>query len=182
MFKTLKFFLFFPKIGPDMFLTHWLLYLKITRLWFQAKKIYKIGSNSEIRPFATINGTNSIIIGNNVIIPPGTILSSIDKEPQNGIEICDDVLLGPNVSIYSATHNFDNIDLPIKKQGYSSSKVLIKEGAWIGVNSVILPGVTIGKNCVIGANSVVTKSIPDYTVAVGAPAKVIKILEKKEEK
>ncbi|MDY0328078.1 MAG: acyltransferase [Arcobacteraceae bacterium] len=180
MFKTLKFFLFFPKIGPDMYLTHWLLYAKTSRLWFQKKKIYKIGTNSEIRPFVTINGTNSITIGDNVIIPPGTILSAMPNDPDNGIEISNDVLLGPNVSIYSATHNFDKIDIPIKAQGYNSKKVLIKEGAWIGVNSVILPGVTIGRNSVIGANSVVTKDIPDYSVAVGSPARVVKILTKGE--
>ena len=180
MFKTLNFFLFYPKIGPDMYLTHWLLYMKTTRMWFQKKKIYKIGTNSEIRPFVTINGTNSITIGDNVIVPPGTILSAMANDPENGIVLCDNVLLGPNVSIYSATHNFDNIYIPIKEQGYSSKKVVIKEGAWIGVNSVILPGVTIGKNCVIGANSVVTKDIPDYTVAVGSPAKVVKILTKGE--
>ncbi len=180
MFKTLKFFLFFPKIGPDMYLTHWLLYIKTLRLWFQKKKLYKIGKNSEIRPFVTINGTDSIIIGDNVIIPPGTTLSSMANDPDNGIEICDNVLLGPNVSIYSATHNFKNIHIPIKEQGYNFKKVLIKEGSWIGVNSVILPGITIGKNCVVGANSVVTKDLPDYAVAVGAPAKVIKILHKEE--
>jgi len=177
MFSSLKFFLFFPKIGPDMYFTHWLLYIKTTRLWFQKKKLYQIGENSEIRPYVTINGTNSISIGKNVIVPPGTILSAMADDPENWIEIEDDVLLGPNVSIYSATHNYKDTETPIKYQGYTSKKVIIKQGAWIGVNSVILPGVTIGKNAVVGANSVVTKSVSDYSVVVGSPAVAIKRLK-----
>jgi acetyltransferase-like isoleucine patch superfamily enzyme len=55
--------------------------------------------------------------------------------------------------------------------------VLIREGAWLGQNVVVCPGVTIGKGAVVGANSVVTTSIPDYCVAVGAPAKVIRAIE-----
>ena len=116
MLKTLKFFLLYPKIGPDMYFTHWFFYFKTTRKWFQNKKIYKIGKNSEIRPFITINGTNSVTIGDNVIVPPGTILSSMPNDPANGIIIEDDVLIGPNVSIYSATHNYSDTSLAIKNK------------------------------------------------------------------
>ncbi len=180
MFKSLKFFLFYPKIGPDMYLTHWLLYIKTLRLWFQQKKLYKIGKNSEIRPFVTINGTNSITIGDNVILQPGTLLSSLINDPDKVIE--DNVLLGPNISIYSATHNFENINLPIREQGYNASKTTIKQGAWIGVNSVIMPGVTVGKNSVVAAGAIITRDIPDYCVAAGVPAKVIKRLGKENVK
>lgn len=178
MLKTLKFFLFYPKIGPDMYLTHWLLYFKTTRKWFQKKKIYKIGINSEIRPFVTINGTNSITIGDNVIVPPGTILSCMPNDPTNGILIENDVLIGPNVSIYSATHNYSDTSLAIKDQGYNSKKVTIKQGSWLGVNSVIMPGITIGKNSVIAAGAIVTNDVPDYSVVAGVPAKIIREMEK----
>ena len=178
MLRNLKFFLFYPKIGPDMYLTHWLLYVKTLRLWFQKKKLYKIGENSEVRPFVTINGTDSITIGNNVILQPGTILSAMPGDPDRGIFIEDDVLLGPNISIYSATHNFENISVPIKYQGYNSKVVTIQRGAWIGINSVIMPGVTIGQNSVVAAGAIVTKDIPDYCVAAGVPARIIKKLEK----
>ncbi len=180
MFKSLKFFLFYPKIGPDMYLTHWLLYIKTSRLWFQKKKLYKIGKNSEVRPFVTIYGTNSIVIGDNVILQPGTILGSMSNDPGNGITIEDDVLLGPNISIYSATHNFGDTCLPIKEQGYNSSKVTIKQGSWIGVNSVIMPGVTVGRNSVVAAGAIVVKDVPDYCVVAGVPAKVIKRLGKED--
>lgn len=176
MFKTLKFFLFYPKIGPDMYLTHWLLYFKTSRRWFQKKKLYEIGENSELRPFVSINGTDSISIGKNVIIPPGTILSAMPNDIEHGIFIEDDVLIGPNVSIYSATHNYKNVNLAIKKQGYIAKKVTIKQGSWLGVNSVIMPGITVGINSVVAAGSIVTKDVPDYCVVAGAPAKIIKKL------
>jgi len=179
MFKHLKFILFYPKIGPDMYLTHWLLFFKPFRMWFQKKKIGTIGANSEIRPYSTILGTGNVVIGERVIIPPYTLLSTLPGNPSSIITIEDDVLLGPNTSIYSSTHNFDDITKPIKDQGYSVESVTLKAGCWIGVNVVILPGVTIGKNAVIGANSVVTKNIPDYAVAVGAPAKVVRYLNEK---
>ncbi|MCT7525393.1 hypothetical protein N5T77_10065 [Aliarcobacter cryaerophilus] len=87
--------------------------------------------------------------------------------------------MGASVHFYVNNHKFDRIDVPLIEQGYYPSQtVVIKEGAWIGANSIILPGVTIGKNSVIGAGSIVTKSIPDFSVAVGNPAKIIKkILE-----
>ena len=91
------------------------------------------------------------------------------------IEIQDNVLIGSGVHIYVSNHAFDEIGRAIYFQGHKPAmKVTIKEGAWIGAKTVILPGVTIGRNSVIGAGSVVTKSIPDFTVAVGNPAKAIK--------
>lgn len=165
-----------PKIGPDMYLTHWLLFYKPLRLWFQKKKIWQIGENSEIRPFCTIIGTNNVKIGKNVIIPPGTNLVSFPNNHDAIICIEDDVLLGPNVSIYCSTHNFQNVKVPIKDQGYNMSSVTLKSGCWIGINTVILPGVTIGKNSVVGANSLVNKDVPDYCIAVGSPARVIRNL------
>ncbi|MDF1874438.1 acyltransferase [Sulfurimonas sp. SAG-AH-194-I05] len=182
MFSTLRFFLFYPKIAPDMYLTHWLLYFKTSRVWFQKKKLYSIGNNSEIRPFVSLNGTNSISIGDNVIVPPGTILSAMPNDIKNGIFIENDVLLGPNVSIYSATHKYKDITIPIKKQGYTAKKVLIKEGSWLGVNSVIMPGVTIGKNAVVAAGSIVTKDVPDNCIVAGVPAKIIKKLGENDDK
>lgn len=85
------------------------------------------------------------------------------------------MLFGPNVSLFSATHdtsvesrrNFVEYALPIT----------IGDDCWIGGNTTVMPGVTIGKGCTIGAGSVVTKDIPEFSVAVGVPAKVIKKLE-----
>jgi acetyltransferase-like isoleucine patch superfamily enzyme len=159
-----------------MYLTHWLLFFKPFRIWFQKKKIKRIGMNSEIRPYATILGTENIIIGDRVIIPPYTLLSTMPNDRLSTITIESDVLLGPNVSIYSSTHKFENPLVPIKDQGYTINAVTLKTGCWIGINSVILPGITIGRNAVVGAGSIVTKDVPDFAVAAGVPAKIIRYL------
>ena len=91
------------------------------------------------------------------------------------VVIHDNVLLGERVYISDATHNYENNRIPINKQGARFvGKVEIKEGAWIGSGAVILPGVTIGKNSIIAANSVVNKNVKDYSVCAGNPAVIIK--------
>jgi len=173
--KHIWFMLTYPKIGPDMYLTHWLLYLKPLRLLFQSYKIREIGQNSEIRPYCMLIGTNNIIIGRNVIIPPGTILVTNPDDVESVIVIEDDVLFGPNSAIYASTHNFADPDIPAKLQGYTRGKTtIIRSGAWVGINVVIMPGVIVGKNSIIGANSVVTNDVPARAVVAGIPARVLR--------
>ena len=94
------------------------------------------------------------------------------------ILIEDDVMMGSGVQIHVNNHRFDDPNIPLIDQGYyPDEQVVLKKGCWIGANSIILPGVTIGENSVIGAGSIVTKSIPDRVVAVGNPAKIIKKIE-----
>jgi acetyltransferase-like isoleucine patch superfamily enzyme len=91
------------------------------------------------------------------------------------VDIEDDVLLSFNVTILDNFHGYETPDEPFKYQPLGRiAPVLLKRGCWIGQNAVILPGVTIGQMSIVGANSVVTKSIPDRSIAVGAPAQVIK--------
>jgi acetyltransferase-like isoleucine patch superfamily enzyme len=171
----LKYILFFPKIGPDMYFTHWLLFFKPSRIWFQRRKLKAIGENSEIRPYSVLDGTHNISIGKNVIIPYGThLITNTTSGANSTITIEDDVLFGPNSAVYATTHLFQNPTIPIKNQGYRDGHTLIKQGAWIGINTVIMPGVIIGKNAVVGANSVVTKDVPDYAIVAGAPAKILR--------
>jgi acetyltransferase-like isoleucine patch superfamily enzyme len=91
-----------------------------------------------------------------------------------GIDIGNDVWTGHHVYITDQNHGHENIDLPISMQTQPEKIVTIGKGSWIGAGSVILPGSNIGKHVAIGANSVVTGVIPDYSVAVGSPARVIK--------
>lgn len=90
------------------------------------------------------------------------------------IVIGNDVWTGHHVYITDQNHGYEDVHRPISQQTQPERPVVIGDGSWLGFGSVVLPGVTIGKHCVIGANSVVTRDIPDYSVAVGAPAKVIR--------
>lgn len=90
------------------------------------------------------------------------------------IEIGDDVWTGHNVYITDQNHGYEDVSKPISQQTQPERAVSIGDGSWLGYGVVVLPGSRIGKHVAIGANSVVNGSIPDYCVAVGAPAKVIR--------
>lgn len=92
------------------------------------------------------------------------------------IEIGDDVCTGHHVYITDQNHGYDDPDRPIVEQFQPERPVRIGSGSWIGNGAVVLPGADIGRNVVIGANSVVSGPIPDHAVAVGAPAKVVRIV------
>lgn len=122
-----------------------------------------------------------ILIGDRVIINMNCTF--VDN---NIIEIGDNVLIASNVQIYTATHS-TKLRERIVNQWETGKEICrtyalpvkIKDGAWIGGGAIILPGVTIGENSVIGAGSVVTHSIPDNCVAVGNPCRVIKKIDNK---
>lgn len=111
-----------------------------------------------------------IVIGNKVTVGQNSIINAI-----KAITIGNNTLIGPNVYIADHGHAYRDPIQPIRFQGIDKIlPVVIKENCWIGANCVINSGVQIGKNSVIGANSVVTHNIPDYSVAVGSPARIIK--------
>ncbi len=91
-----------------------------------------------------------------------------------GIDIGNDVWTGHHVYITDQNHGYDDITRPISQQTQPERVVSIGDGSWLGFGAVVLPGARIGKHVTIGANSVVTGEIPDYSVAVGSPAKVIR--------
>lgn len=88
------------------------------------------------------------------------------------VTIGDDCFIGPNVSIYTACHSTNPVERNTRQEW--AEPVTIGDNCWIGGSVTILPGVTIGNNCTIGAGSVVTRNIPDNSIAVGNPARVIK--------
>ena len=119
----------------------------------------KIGENCNICSHCLIE--NDVNIGNNVTIKCGVQI-------WDGIEIEDDVFIGANVT-------FTNDKYPKSKNpDWTLLKTKICKGASIGAGSTILPGITIGRNAVVGAGSVVTKSIPDNELWLGNPARPIK--------
>jgi lipopolysaccharide O-acetyltransferase len=115
-------------------------------------------------------GSAKLIIKAHAGIGMGAHISAAQQ-----VVIGEHVLLARNVYISDHAHAFEDIKTPIINQGIQGiAPVSIGRGTWLGQNVVVLPGVTIGEHCVIGANSVVNSSIPDYSVAVGAPARVVK--------
>ena len=90
------------------------------------------------------------------------------------VEIGKDVMMAPYCALIASTHNFDQIDIPINKQGETHKKIKIGNDVWIGYGVIILPGVNICDGVIIGAGSVVTKDIPSYAIVGGGPAKIIK--------
>lgn len=164
-------------------------------------KLHNLGVNSQIHYLAKIINHQKIFIGDNTTICeqvwlncggsenkiPSLIIhgnSYIGRMSQinawKEVIIESDVLIADRVFISDADHNYKNQSVPIIKQNDKfKGKVLIKSGAWIGINAVILPGVTIGKNAIVCPNSVVIKDVLDYEIVSGVPAKTIKNYDKK---
>ena len=89
--------------------------------------------------------------------------------------IGNNVMMGPNVCIFTTNHAFDRTDIPMNEQGMSVQRpVVIEDDVWIGANVIILPGVTISKGSIVGAGAVVTKNVPEYAIVGGNPAKILK--------
>lgn len=94
---------------------------------------------------------------------------------QGVVVIGSNVMMGPEVYIYTQNHCHERTEVPMIEQGYEKEKpVFIGDDVWIGSRATILPGVRIGTGSIIGASAVVTKDVPDYSVVAGNPARVVK--------
>lgn len=123
------------------------------------------GKNQDVQKF-----NPRIVIGNRV-----TSTGMLTVTAMREVTIEDDVMFALNVLIADGMHGFENANEPYKYQKmWKISPVVIKRGCWIGQNVVIMPGVTVGELSIVGANSVVTKNIPDRCIAIGAPARIVK--------
>lgn len=178
LFQRIRFWRDADRIGPDMLATHWRLYFKSTMKVLCKKKFKRFGDAAEFRPGAYAECCSKIEIGNNVVIRPGTFLFADPTIGGGGIVIEDDVLIGPGAHFYTNNHEFSDVEKPIISQGYppprQEDSIFVMRGAWIGASAIILPGVTIGNNAVVGAGSIVTRDVPDFTVVAGNPARVLK--------
>jgi len=133
------------------------------------KLLGKVGKNVVIKPPFMVDYGYNIELGNNVFINYGVTILDCNK-----VIIGDNVLIAPNVQIYSATHPTDH---KIRQEHLEyAERITIGNDVWIGGGVIICKGVKIGNNTTIGAGSVVTKDIPDNVVAAGNPCKVIKHL------
>ena len=95
--------------------------------------------------------------------------------------IGNDVMMGPDCLIYTVMHRFDRTDIPMREQGYTPVRpVVIGDDCWIGSRVTIMPGVTLGHGCVVGAGPVVTRDVPPYAVVAGVPARVVRYRNQSE--
>lgn len=127
-----------------------------------------LGDYSVIEDFSLVNNlVGDVIIGsysriglNNVLIGP--------------VKIGSNVNFAQNVTVSGLDHNYKDTSKRIDEQGVSTSLISIDDNVWIGANSVITKGITIGKHCIIAAGSVIGKDVPPFSVVAGNPARVIK--------
>ncbi len=141
----------------------------ITRVVFDSS-----GTNINIERGADFGSGRGILIGSNSGL-------GINSKVRGPLEIGDNVMMGPEVMIFTSNHRFDRIDIPMTCQEREEpKKVVVGDDVWIGARVIILSGVRVGNGVVIGAGSVVTHDVPDYAVVCGVPAKVIRYRNGKE--
>lgn len=171
------------------------IYKKLFSCLLQLMYFKKMRNSIVLSTFVRIERPKCVQLGNGVYINSSVWLNTMTE---NGIlEISDgvyigrfvqincmrsiyigkDVMLADRVYIADNTHCFDKRDIPISKQGFKfGGEVILRDGCWIGCGAVIMPGVKIGKNAVVGANAVVTKDVPDFAIVAGVPAKIIRYI------
>lgn len=172
--------------------------------WFVTRKFKHVGNDCSIRPVLNTTNPHNISLGNDVSV--GILCwiatnTSLHKTPKliignrvhigaysmiiaaNEIRIGNNVLLSERVTILDHVHAYEDVAKAVINQPIvDKGKIEIGDDSFIGINSVIMGGVTIGKHAVIGANAVVTHDVPAYSVVVGSPAKVIKKYDFKQKK
>ena len=129
-----------------------------------------VGDNVAIHENVYLHFPENIKFGNNVSIHPMCYIDACGK-----IDIGNEVSIAHSTTILSTSHVYDNLTIPIKDQDYKIEKTSIEDGVWIGAKSTVLLGVTLGKNSIVGANSLVNKDIPENAVVGGIPAKTLKM-------
>lgn len=117
----------------------------------------------------TINRPKNLKIGNNNFFGKNVYLIAHGK-----IEIGSQCSIAADCKFITRNHIFKNKKIPIKEQSYEYKPIKIGDDCWFGYNVIVLPGVTLGKGCIVAAGSVVTKSFQDYSVIAGVPARLIK--------
>ncbi len=122
-----------------------------------------------IQPNVQIVETRNLKVGKMFGVNSGTYINAI-----GGITIGDFVLIGSNVTISSGKHPVEGANPPVYARPVEPKPIIIEDDVWIGAGVVIMPGITLRKGTVVGANSVVTKDTEEYSIVVGAPAKKIR--------
>lgn len=167
-----------------------------------SRKFNSYGLNSTVSPFRKLTGSEYISIGKDVVIYDNVVLTAWDKyldknfsptikigngtsiggechiSAINKIILGENVLLGRKITLVDNSHglgNFEDLNLPPAKRNLSSKgSIIIGDNVWVGDKSTILAGVSIGRNSIIGSNSVITKDVPPNSIVGGVPGKILK--------
>ena len=161
---------------------YFLLYNVIVRHLPRTTMPYSLGSG-RIRSFVVKNFVESC--GVNLIVETGALISPFINIGNNcligenchvrgDVTLGDDVMLAQHVSLISFQHNFYRSDVPIRLQGETFSKIVIGNDVWIGLNAIILAGVSIGDHAIVAAGAVVSKPVPNWAIVGGVPSEIIK--------
>lgn len=131
--------------------------------------VVKMPFDVQLEQYVIIRGVKNLKVGSRTLLARGVWINA-----RGGVTIGDNVLVGPGVRIISNGHRMDSIKMPMIEQGLYSKPISIGDDVWIGADSIILPGVTIGDSSVIAGGSVVTKDVAPLTIVAGNPAVIIR--------
>jgi acetyltransferase-like isoleucine patch superfamily enzyme len=148
-------------------LPSWQIVQYIRRRYYQ-RVLRECGDDLSVTQGVILEFPAKLALGSRVFINRGTIVTA--RAP---INIGDDALIGPFVVINSGNHGYANKLVPMNSQEHVAAPITIEEDVWIGAQTVVLKGVTVGRGAVVAAGSVVTKDVPPYAVVAGTPARVI---------
>ena len=162
-------------VVPVVFVHHKIKSILICKIFFDLlrhviwkAKLKNIGEKSNIYPSVIINHPEHVSLGARVHIAEFVHIWGLGK-----VNIGDDVLIAAHTIITSMTHDVNSV---LFSDTLIAKPVVIESNVWIGSGSIILPGVRIGEDSIVGAGSVVTKDVPKRSMVVGAPAKVVREL------
>ncbi|MGN7890114.1 acyltransferase [Dyadobacter endophyticus] len=158
------FYLVFLRYTPEIYRPYALFFPYIRRAAVKhflnkCGKEVRIKRNADVSMFIELGDYSEL--GTNCVIQSNTYIG-------------ENVIMGPDVKIYTKNHKYDSLDIPIQFQGHTEEAVRIGNDVWIGANVVITPGVVIGDHSIVAAGAVVTKAVPPYAIVGGVPAKVLK--------
>jgi acetyltransferase-like isoleucine patch superfamily enzyme len=128
------------------------------------------GKGLRVSDMVRINNPGMVSVGNDCYLGTGVELTAWNER----ITIGNHVMIAAGVKMITRKHGFDDLEKPMKQQGYSQNAITIEDNVWIGFNAIILPGVTIGTGSIVGAGAVVSKDVEPYSIVGGVPARLIR--------
>jgi len=149
-----------------------------------SKRGIVFGERCTVGRFATIAPTNSLLgeLGEGLKLGDHSNIGAYSYIGCSGyIEIGNNVMIGPRVNLMAENHRFERVDIPMKNQGVAKSFIRIEDDCWIGVNSSVLAGVTIGRGSIVAAGAVVTKDVAPYSIVGGVPARLIRYRKNRDD-